>query len=61
MTKYHKTIEDACNYRGVFFNIIADIQSNQILQSIASPSVNQDIVRLEKAKKLQFTHLCKQP
>ena len=52
MIKYHKTIEDECNYRGVFFNVIADIQSNQILQSIASPSVNQDIVRLEKAPKI---------
>ena len=62
MIKYHKTIEDECNYRGVFFNIIADIQSNQILQSIASPSVNQDIVRLEKAPKIAiYSPKSKQP
>ena len=62
MIKYHKTIEDECNYRGVFINIIADIQSNQILQSIASPSVNQDIVRLEKAPKIAiYSPKSKQP
>ncbi|MAU37002.1 MAG: asparagine synthetase B [Flavobacteriales bacterium] len=62
MIKYHKTIEDECNYRGVFFNVIADIQSNQILQSIASPSVNQDIVRLEKAPKIAiYSPKSKQP
>ena len=52
MIKYHSKIEDECNIRGVSFTIIADIQSTQILQSIASPSVNQDIVRLDKAPKI---------
>jgi hypothetical protein len=52
MIKYHNNIENECNIRGVSFNIIADIQSTQILQSIASPSVNQDVVRLEKAPKI---------
>ena len=52
MIKYHSKIEDECNIRGVSFTIIADIQSTQILQSIASPSVNQDVVRLDKAPKI---------
>ena len=40
------------NIRGVSFEIIADVQSTQILTSIASPEVNQDVVRLEKAPKV---------
>ena len=52
MIKYHNKVEDECNIRGVSFTIIADIQSTQILQSIASPSVNQDVVRLDKAPKI---------
>tara|TARA_B100001142_G_scaffold328927_1_gene390433 strand:+ start:5980 stop:7254 length:1275 start_codon:yes stop_codon:yes gene_type:complete len=52
MMKQNQEIENECNIRGVSFNIIADIQSSQILQSITSPSVNQDVVRLEKAPKI---------
>ena len=62
MIKYHNTIEDECNVRGISFTIIADIQSNQILKSIASPSVNQDIVRLDKAPKIAiYSPKSKQP
>ncbi len=62
MIKYHKRIESECNIRGVSFDIIADIQSTQILQSIASPSVNQDVVRLEKAPKIAiYSPKSKQP
>jgi hypothetical protein len=52
MIKYNKIIENECNIRGVSFNVIANLQSTQILQSIASPEVNQDVVRLEKAPKI---------
>jgi hypothetical protein len=52
MIKHHSTIISECNIRGVSFDIIADVQSTQILKSITSPSVNQDIVRLEKAPKI---------
>jgi len=52
MMKKHHDIENECNIRGVTFNVIADIQSTQILESITSPSVNQDVVRLEKAPKI---------
>ena len=62
MIKYHNTIENECNIRGVSFTIIADIQSTQILESIASPSVNQDVVRLEKAPKIAiYSPKTKQP
>ena len=52
MIKYNEKIENECSVRGVSFNIIADVQSTQILRSISSPEVNQDVVRLEKAPKI---------
>ena len=62
MIKYHNKIEKECNIRGVSFNIIADIQSTSILESISSPSVNQDVVRLEKAPKIAiYSPKSKQP
>jgi hypothetical protein len=62
MIKYSDKIENECNIRGVSFDILADIQSTQILQSIASPSVNQDVVRLEKAPRIAiYSPKSKQP
>ena len=62
MLKYHKKIESECNIRGVSYQIIADIQSTNILQSISSPSVNQDVVRLDKAPKIAiYSPKSKQP
>jgi len=52
LIKQHSAIENECNIRGVSYQLIADVQSTQILQSIASPEVNQDVVRLEKAPKI---------
>ena len=52
MLKYNAHIKDECNIRNVTYNIIADIQATQILQSISSPEVNQDVVVLEKAPKI---------
>ena len=52
MIKRHSAIENECNIRGVSYQLIADVQSTQILQSIASPEVNQDVVRLEQAPKI---------
>ena len=52
LMKRNKIIEDECNIRGVSFQIIANSQSSQILKQITSPSVNQDVVRLEKAPKI---------
>ena len=62
MIKYFQEIESECNIRGVSFNIIANVQANQILKSIASPSVNQDVVRLEKPPKIAiYSPKSKQP
>ena len=52
LIKYYVEIENECSIRGVSYEIIADVQSTQILTSIASPEVNQDVVRLEKTPKV---------
>ena len=52
MMKYNRYLENECNIRGVSYNIIADVQTTQILRSITAPDVNQDVVRLEKAPKI---------
>ncbi len=52
LIKHYPEIENECSIRGVSYEIIADVQSTQILTSIASPEINQDVVRLEKAPKV---------
>ncbi len=52
LIKNYQKIEKECIIRGVTYEIIADAQSTKILTEIASPSVNQDVIRLEKAPKI---------
>ncbi len=52
LIKHYPEIEKECIVRGVSYQIIADAQSTNILRSISSPSVNQDVVRLEKIPKI---------
>ena len=52
MVDDYKTIESECNIRGVSFSIIADVQASEILSEIASPEVNMEAVKLEKAPKI---------
>ena len=52
MLKHLKLIENECIIRGVSYEIIANVQSTQILREIADPEVNMDVVKLEKAPKI---------
>tara|TARA_B100000963_G_scaffold20815_2_gene15693 strand:+ start:12767 stop:14026 length:1260 start_codon:yes stop_codon:yes gene_type:complete len=45
-------LQNECTVRGVSFKIIANIQANKIIQEISSPSVNMDVIRLEKSPKI---------
>ena len=45
-------IINECKIRGVSYEVISDVQSQIILQEIASPSKNQEAVTLEKAPKI---------
>ena len=59
---YFKTIEEECIIRGVSYDIIADVQANQIKTIISDPEVNQQVVKLQKAPKIAvYTPDGKQP
>ncbi|MEP6737032.1 MAG: asparagine synthetase B [Chryseolinea sp.] len=49
---YDKKIENECLVRGVSAEIISDNKTNSILQEIASPEVNMNVVRLQTAPKI---------
>ena len=60
--KHYPELEKECLIRGVSFEITADAQSTQILNQIAHPEVNQDVVKLEKAPKIAvYSPKTKQP
>ncbi len=62
MFKDVKLFETECIIRGVSFDIIADAQANAILQEIANPEINMDVVKLEKAPKVAvYSPKTKQP
>ena len=46
--KHYQELEKECIIRGVSFEITAISQSTQLLNEIAHPEVNQDVVKLEK-------------
>lgn len=52
MIKQIPAIEKECRVRGVSFSVIADGQAAAILDEIAQPEVNMDLVKLEKAPKM---------
>jgi hypothetical protein len=50
---YHSSeIEKICKLRGVSYELIADVQKEQIFNQIADPEVNMDVVKLQKAPKI---------
>ena len=51
LIKHYLELEKECIVRGVSYQII-DAQSTEILKSISSPSVNQEVIRLEKTPKI---------
>ena len=51
-TKHSKKIEQECLIRGVSFEVLADGQYTKILNDIANPEVNMDVVKMEKAPKI---------
>lgn len=45
-------VQQECLVRGVTFELISDAATNAILEEIASPAVNMNVVRLEKAPRI---------
>ncbi|HEY0667329.1 MAG TPA: asparagine synthetase B [Sphingobacteriaceae bacterium] len=52
LMKYNQEIEKECKIRGVSYEVIADARVTNILNEITDPSVNMDLVKLEKAPKI---------
>jgi len=52
LIKYAQSLENECKIRGVSYEVITDSKVNNILTEIADPSVNMDMVKLEKAPKI---------
>lgn len=49
---YSKEIETICKLKGVSYYIITSSQYSQVLEEISSPSINQDVVKLQKVPKI---------
>ena len=59
---YSQKVENECVIRGVGYEVISDAQYNQIISTIASPSSNMDLMKLEKAPKIAvYSPKSKQP
>jgi len=52
MSKYDKKLEDECRIRGVSYEVLPDAKVSEIITQINDPSVNMDLVKLEKAPKM---------
>lgn len=52
LMKYTQTMESECKIRGVSYEVLADGKVNMILNEISDPSVNMEMVKLEKAPKI---------
>ena len=62
MFKYYQKFENELVIRGVSYEVISDAQSSSIVQDIASPSSNTDVMRLEKYPKIAvYSPKSKQP
>lgn len=52
LMKYSQTMESECKIRGVSYEVIADAKVTVILNEINDPSINMDMVKLEKEPKI---------
>jgi len=52
MTKADKLVEDECRIRGVTYEVISDAQVSEIITQVSDPSVNMDLVKLQKVPKI---------
>lgn len=52
LMQYHAAIEQECKLQGVSHQVLADVQTEQIIGEIARQDVNMDVVKLLKAPKI---------
>ena len=51
MMAYAQKIEEECKIRGVSYEVLPDAKVSEIITEVSDPSVNMDVVKLEKAPK----------
>lgn len=62
MIKHNQLAENECIIRNVSYEVISDAQATQLLNEIASPSSNMDVMKLEKYPKIAvYSPKSKQP
>lgn len=62
MMKHHTQIENELIVRGVSYEVISNANANSILQKIASPSSNMDVMKLNKFPRIAvYSPKSKQP
>jgi len=62
MCSYNPAIQNELVVRGVSFEIISDAQTNQIINEMASPALNYDLMKLEKYPRIAvYSPKTKQP
>src|ERR1041385_1173752 len=49
---WSSALESECKVRGLYTEILSEIQVNSILKQIASPAVNMNVVRMDKAPRI---------
>ena len=52
MMSYNQQTENECRIRGVSYEVIADAKAGSIITEISDPSVNMEVVKLQKAPKM---------
>jgi len=52
LMKYSENMESECKIRGISYEVLSDGKVNLILNEITDPSVNMEMVKLEKAPKI---------
>ncbi|RZK61781.1 MAG: asparagine synthetase B, partial [Pedobacter sp.] len=52
LIKYNKTVEDELKIRGVSYEVMSDAKVVNLLNEISDPSVNMEMVKLEKTPKI---------
>lgn len=52
LVDYSASLRNECIVRGVTFELLTDEQTNEVLVEIATPEVNMELVRLEKAPRI---------
>ncbi len=52
LVDYTPALRNECQVRGVLFEMLSAEQTNTLLREISSPSVNMELVRLEKAPRV---------